>query len=433
MSDEQKQLIAFLKKKGIGKTMSKSLSADDCAIALPLFSHPNCHLTTQATLLTALLSLKKNSDEENLLIQLKKSSLHPTLSALLNLQKQKSSLFNVSLNTIRHLNLNYTDAKQNFRSIFEHQEPEENKAIFLEALRLKEETFEENTACLDLFFESVNHHPVHTNCLLDIATPYDGFTRSQLIIPFVAAVLASLQLPCILHGLNEVAPKYGQTIHQLLKAAGKTVTQSPFQAAQQIENTSVGWAYIDQSQFFPKLFELRELRKRMVKRPLLATMEKFLQPIKSREKNFLLTGYTHPPYRIKTLTFIKHLKAWDKALVLRGREGAAQLNLDRRSPFVTYLKTEDTLNTQSQYISPEDFGFTRFEKDQQDFHQPIQTALSLGIEALNNKKNDTYIAIVYHAAFLYSELMNVSREESVNLVKTAIATKKALSHWQNAL
>ena len=58
-------LVPLVKIKGVGRTMSKTLSAKECETAITIFSENSSHLTTQATFLTALLMLPLNEDETN--------------------------------------------------------------------------------------------------------------------------------------------------------------------------------------------------------------------------------------------------------------------------------------------------------------------------------------------------------------------------------
>ncbi|RAP36491.1 hypothetical protein DID80_05275 [Candidatus Marinamargulisbacteria bacterium SCGC AAA071-K20] len=424
----QDNLVQLLKKKGIGKTMSKSLNDSDCTQAIALLSNDDCSLTTKATLITALLCLDNNDDEQKLLSDLKSlNTLDKQLSPLLNLQTTSSTLFNCALQVISNSPLSYDDAKKAFLLILDPSEKELEKAILLEALRLKEESFDENTACLDLFFERANHHPVDAPLLIDIATPYDGFNRHLLLLPFVAALLGSLGFSTILHGLDQVSPKFGQTIHQLLKAAGKNPLKSTIEVANDLMNTDISWGYLDQSISFSELYDLNSLRKNMVKRPLLATMEKILQPLYSPHKNLIVTGYTHPAYKEKTVQLLQHLNKWDGALIVRGTEGSPQLGLDRRAPSVN-IKNNDVLEA---YLAPEQFNLERSEKIEANKDLTIENSLEQGVAALNGKKGFVLDSIKYQVFTILSQFNLLQNDDLISRVNESIQTKKALSHWSN--
>ena len=74
-----------------------------------------------------------------------------------------------------------------------------------------------------------------------------------------------------------MGPKYGVTHARVLKTAGIDVDVSVDGAVANIE--SHGWSYVDQSQFCPSLFGLKDLRTEMVKRPVITTVEVLAGPI----------------------------------------------------------------------------------------------------------------------------------------------------------
>ena len=100
-----------------------------------------------------------------------------------------------------------TSIQTAFEQITSNTIPSYKAASLLEALRLKEESFDENKATHDFFKSKTISESVNVPILLDMATPYDGFNRSYFLQPFVAALLASVGIPSILHGVYEVSPK----------------------------------------------------------------------------------------------------------------------------------------------------------------------------------------------------------------------------------
>ena len=68
----QDQLIAILKKKGTGPTMSKTLSEEELIELTQLMANPDANITTKATLLTAFLMLENTPEEATWLSQFSK-------------------------------------------------------------------------------------------------------------------------------------------------------------------------------------------------------------------------------------------------------------------------------------------------------------------------------------------------------------------------
>ena len=149
--------------------------------------------------------------------------------------------------------LSTSDIQSAFEQITQQRVPDYKAASLLEALRLKEESFEENKTTHDFFRSKTLTESVDVPVLIDMATPYDGFNRSYFLQPFVATLLAAVGIPTILHGVHEVSPKKGMNTHKLLVAANKNPLKSIAEVKSDIESPDIGWGYIDQSVFCPAL------------------------------------------------------------------------------------------------------------------------------------------------------------------------------------
>ena len=182
-------------------------------------------------------------------------------------------------------------------------------AVYLIALRMKRETQEENRGTLRAIRETMESATAPVDQVVDVADPYDGFLRA---LPAACGVAA------FNHGVEKVGPKYGATHHTILRAAGVDVGLSVQQAAARLHD--VGWAYVDQSRFCPRLHALTPLRTRIVKRPLITTVEVLAHPIRGRQSTHLVTGYVHKAYPPIYLDLAK-FAGFDSAAVVRGSEG----------------------------------------------------------------------------------------------------------------
>ena len=130
-------------------------------------------------------------------------------------------------------------------------------AVFLIALRMKRETPEENLGLQDAIRDSMSPVSVDVEGLCTLSDPYDGLARSLPISVFLPATLAACGLPTYSHGVKSIGPKYGVTHASMLDALGYNSRMSGEQAAAQLEDPGIGWAYIDMQQFHPALFELK--------------------------------------------------------------------------------------------------------------------------------------------------------------------------------
>ena len=335
--DIQLKLIELLKKKGTGETMGKSLLSEDLAILPGLFKNPEGHLTTKATLAAALLMLSP-TPEEALFIKQIQTYLPDSLTQLF-FGAPQTAFETLIQQVLKQNDLNAEEMKMGINATLDPAIPEYLKAVFLEAERLKRETETENTACYDILYQKATHTSVHVPLLIDLSNGYDGLNRTPYSTLYLAPLLASIGFPTVLHGTHEVAPKRGENAHKLLKLAGKNPLQSLQKCKEELEESQIGWTYIDQAISFPELHQLTELRANMVKRPILATVEKLLQPMIATGQNYLVTSYTHPPYKEKMIAILRHQNRYDKNLLFRGQEGSIQLPMDRPARYLVIDKT----------------------------------------------------------------------------------------------
>lgn len=355
-SSYQSRLAELLKRKGIGPAGSKSLKQEELEELTYLFTHQEVSLTTKASMLTALLLLEPTAPEAlfldalmanpsdklptELLPYLQKHSSHPYLHLILkNIQKQDLSSEECDL------------AMQYFFG----DTPAYLQASFLEAQRLKRETFIENSHFFDAFWHRTKRETTQLPVVVDIANSYDGHVRTKNYALLTSLLLAKLKIPTLIHGLEKVAPKNGLTLHQLLKALGKTPRMTLTEAKEQLETEA--WAYVDQATFFPTLHDKVKMREEMVKRPFIATFEKLLQPIRATEGNHLVTAYTHKHYKQEVPKLLQHQGKCRKAIVWKGEEGSTQLPLHKASEYVLVNGEQ----IKEGIISPQDFGIELLE------------------------------------------------------------------------
>jgi anthranilate phosphoribosyltransferase len=192
--------------------------------------------------------------------------------------------------------------------------------VFLIALRMKRETDDEVRGVLDAIREATLRASAPVDEVLDLGDPYDGYNRTLPAAPFLPPVLAACGVATVSHGVERMGPKYGVTHRQVLSAAGLPVDLGPEAAAARLGDPRIGWAYVDQKAFCPKLYALAHLRTLIVKRPAITTAEVLAGPVRGRRKTHLVTGYVHKPYPRIYALLARHA-GFDSALIVRGVEG----------------------------------------------------------------------------------------------------------------
>jgi anthranilate phosphoribosyltransferase len=318
--------------------------------------------------------------------------------------------------------------------------------VFLIALRMKRETDEENMGILDAIRDSSSTVLAPVDEVLDIADPYDGFSRTLPASPFLPAVLASLGVPTVCHGLESVGPKFGVTHRQVLRAAGVRVDLSLDAAAARLGNPNIGWAYVDQREFCPNLHALVKLRALIVKRPAITTVETLVGPVRGRHKTHLLTGYVHKGYD-RLYALLARVSGFDSALIVRGVEGGVIPSLRQSGSCLSYhdLGEDRALEPQPSELgieqsmrAPSLAESSGAENDQSTFEAVVpdnevmaRAAAKAGWEALSGKSGPTRDALIYGAALC---LHHLGRHDSLTVaadaVRKVLGTKKLLARFK---
>ncbi len=312
--------------------------------------------------------------------------------------------------------------------------------IFLIALRMKRETPEENRGILQAILEQTDRITADVAEVVDIADPYDGYNRTIPASPFLAPLLATCGLKVVTHGLNSVGPKYGITHRHVLAAAGIPVDLSPRQAAHRLSDERLGWAYIDQAQFAPKLHHLIDLRQKMIKRSVITTVEVLAKPIVGQERTHFVTGYVHKPYPPVYADLARHA-GFDSALLIRGVEGGVIPSLRQVGKYFAYQNGGEEL---PYGINPDDLGIRQDMRcvpvpadipqsakgegavTITDIPAGARKAAEFGRAALQGEKGPTYDSLVYSGAIILQHLQKVaSLAEGAELIRSVLDAGEA--------
>lgn len=249
-------------------------------------------------------------------------------------------------------NISRDEAHRAMRLILDEQVDPVQAGVFLIALRMKRETDEEMLGLLDALREATHTVIAPVDELIDLGDPYDGFARTLPIAAFLPALLAACGVPTLSHGVESMGPKYGVTHRQVLRAAGLPVDSTVEQGAARLADPAVGWTYLDQSAFCPKLYRLRRLRSLIVKRPALTTLDVMLGPVRARRRTHFVTGYVHKAYpRIYAL--LARAAGFDSTLLVRGVEGGVIPSLRQEGK---YFRSDAHQAEREYRMTPADLG-----------------------------------------------------------------------------
>lgn len=342
--------------------------------------------------------------------------------------------------------LDRNEARAAARHLLSGECDEVQAAVLLIALRMKRETDDENIGFLQAIHDTVTPVQVGVDRLADIADPYDGYTRCLPMAPFLPAVLAACDQPAFNHGVETLGPKYGATHRKILRACGVHVDLSPADAAKQIED--IGWAYLDQRHFCPALHDLIALRTRIVKRPILTTVEVLARPLKGRDSTHLITGYVHkayPPVYVR----LAHAAAFDSCAIIRGVEGGVAPSL-RQPANVHHAFRSDDYNTSEVSAAalgitastravpvPDDLPPAKTRGDdiatEVDIDALVDATAGVGMAALNAEPGAAFDSLLYAAAVALAHLRGAaSPAEVADDVRDALVSGRALERFNAA-
>lgn len=340
------------------------------------------------------------------------------------------------------------ECRHGMRLILDGEADPVQAGIFLIALRMKRESDDETRGMLEAIREATLRVEARVDDVLDLADPYDGYNRTLPASPFLPALLAACGAPAFSHGVRSVGPKFGATHHQVLAAAGAGVDLTPEEVAARLEDPAIGWGYLDQSRFCPKLFALTELRRLMVKRPAITTTEVLAGPIQGRKATHLVTGFVHKPYPRIYALLARHA-GYDSALLVRGTEGGVIPSLRQTGRIWHYhdkgaeqevdLKPESLgINQELRAVPlPEHLPGYRKKTDGDasgvDAQAIAAEAARAGVEALEGKTGATFDSLVYGASLcLWHLKRHRSLAEAAEAVRQVLGSGKALQRFNAA-
>ena len=250
-------------------------------------------------------------------------------------QRMKSYLGKIATGPRMSKDLTRAEAEDALAMVLNGEVSTERAAVFLIAARMKLETVEENTGYWQALDKTTVKQEVNLEKLVQIAEAFDGFERTPVFTFYTIPLLAEMGLPTYGHSALPLPPKFGITFEDLLvNHYGVSADQSIDQRKTLIEK--FGFGYLGMQQNHPKLAALKDLRTEIVKRPMLATMEKMLMPLIAKT-NFLATNYFHPGYE-EAMLAVAGLGGWEIAVVGNGMEGSILYGVHKTAKLYIHLK-----------------------------------------------------------------------------------------------
>ena len=213
------------------------------------------------------------------------------------------------------------------------------RGLVASALRVRYETDDEYEGILRAIQETITPEfrvPVPAgDPIIQLAEPFDGNDHSYMITPLIGHFLQSLNYRVVhLVGRNS-GPKFCfnlADVAQELKIPSAAGSQELGQS-----KPAFGW-FIHQKDLSPAADHWVDLRHQTVKRPFMATLEKFLNPVGAR---IIATSAFHPPYGDKMMTIAERAGYPGIIVIRNGMEGSLAFALKREARILCSARQKD--------------------------------------------------------------------------------------------
>ena len=314
-------------------------------------------------------------------------------------------------------NLTRAEAATATRMMLHQEATPAQIGAFIIAHRIKRPTPEELAGILDVFDRlgdrlkiSDRHH--HQPVVL--GNPYDGRSRTVPVTIVTALILASADVPVVLHGGERMPTKYGTPLIEMWQHLGVDFSPLDLAQAQDIyDRSNLGFIYLPQH--FLAANNFITFREQIGKRPPFATAELAWCPIEGDVH--LVAGFVHPPTEERFRETFKIRKNRDFTLV-KGLEGSCDLARSRTG-IVALSNGEDSF--ERLLLDPTDYDLNgsdlKFESDGQ--------AIAL-IEAVIQGKNSPLLpaAILNGGFYLWRFGIAANIESGFTLAAEMLATRQ---------
>ncbi len=169
---------------------------------------------------------------------------------------------------------------------------------------------------------------------------------------------------------------------------------------------------------------LQKMREEMVKRPMLATFEKLMQPIRSLNGNYQALGYTHSAYKELLAKLVTEFKKSPKALVIRGVEGTSRPSLSRKNAAMFY----DGSGYHEEFFVPEEYGIEN-QEEYLNKELSIDENLEIGLGILKGELGTHREALLFWGCSLLSGFRLELDEDAYKKLANAIDSGEALKRF----
>jgi len=329
-----------IKAVGIGKKGSRSLTRELAGEILAELQKGEFTPASRAAFFAALF-IKGVSEDEQVLTD------HFPSGTLSNAAKLSESLCGEATPYIKDLctqlleqkELSAADAYRLGQFLLSTEKGDGARGLAAIALRVRYETIEEYLSLLKNINETIGpdfRSPVPSGTpIIQLAEPFDGVDHNYMITPCLADFLQKHNTRVItLIGRNS-GPKLVNNLYDLVYKMGLQFLKNNTDLTEQ---KTVGGFYIDQKNMSAILDRWVDLRHEIIKRPFLATLEKFANPCNA---DIIVTSAFHGVYGDKMAAIAEGAGFPGSIVVRNGVEGTIAFPLTRPAKLLCSARQSD--------------------------------------------------------------------------------------------
>ncbi|XPV68080.1 MAG: glycosyl transferase [Halarcobacter sp.] len=207
-------------------------------------------------------------------------------------------------------NLTKEEIGEAIQGILEQKCDSEQAAAFLMLLRVKLESDDELSGCLDSFEKYIKRDDIPES--IELGFSYDGKTTQPYLFPLYGKILKEF-----FKRNKEIEPFEIVISGDKLQPAKKGITVKDIVNNITLEDNI---HFFDRQEYFKELSDLTDLRLKLYMRTIFNTVEKLLNPANSK---YAITSAFHRPYVEKYLKLFG--ENYENLLIIKGNEGTPEV------------------------------------------------------------------------------------------------------------
>ena len=347
-------ILKGIQSAAIGKTGSRHLSAE---LSHAIYDDINNKLVDPihiSTLFTALY-YKGFSESETILKKIIPVDFFTNFHVALNFLIQGSidnNFYNLLYILIQNKHLSLSQTEQLGDYLFDsstHNKIEYDCAKIIAAilLRVRYSIEDEYAGLYNAFIKTIHSnfkHQIQLNHqnIIQISEPFDGLEHNYLLTPIISNYFIKQNYRVVALAGESSGPKYGCNLFNLANSLNLHFLKSNIDT-----NPSEYGEYINLEDVSPAWKYWVGLRKKMVKRPFMATLERFPNLINA---TINITCAFHEPFSAKMLSLSEHANYPGNIVIRKGREGSLAFSLSKSVDIQCSARQKDGTYKQHSFV-----------------------------------------------------------------------------------